>query len=525
MTTVPPSPTTRSRLESLSEEERNEAFDRLQRRLPSVWRAFRANDPRESVVVVPSMSLDRMVPGVGATNRAMEERFLFMLLLLRQPRLRLIYVTSMPVDPTVIEYYLSLLPGVIPSHARSRMSLVAVGDSSAIPLTEKLLARPRILNQIRTLIPDTSFSHLVPYNTTPLERDLSLILGIPMFGADPRHFPIGTKTGSREAFAAARVTHPMGVNDVRTLDDVVAALTEIRAGRPMAGAAMVKLNEGVAGAGNAEVDLTHLPASGDQGERDALRDRVMDMTLESTKVDRAMFLGRLAERAGIVEERITGDELRSPSVQLRITPLGDVELLSTHDQILGGATGQSFLGCRFPADTAYAGLIAHDALKVSEILSRKGVLGRFAIDFVVSRSKGRWTSDAIEINLRRGGTTHPFLTLQFLTNGRYDAESNRFLTPAGDERHLVATDHFENPALTGLRISDLFDLVAVSGIHYDQARERGIVLHMMSAITELGRVGLTAVGATADEADERYAAAEKILLEDAGIALEPHAIW
>jgi len=68
-------------------------------------------------------------------------------------------------------------------------------------------------------------------------------------------------------------------------------------------------------------------------------------------------------------------------------------------------------------------------------------------------------------------------------------------------------------------------LVAVSGIHYDQARERGVVFHMMSAITELGRVGITAVGATADEADERYAAAEDTLLKDAGIALEPHTIW
>ena len=99
---------------------------------------------------------------------------------------------------------------------------------------------------------------------------------------------------------------------------------------------MVKLNEGVSGAGNAEVDLTGLPAVGDDTERAALRDRVMAMTLESRRPDLTMFLDRLTRRAGIVEERITGEELRSPSVQLRVTPLGDVELLSTHDQILGG---------------------------------------------------------------------------------------------------------------------------------------------------------------------------------------------
>ena len=147
MTTSLLSPTSPARLDDLSEDERNEAFDRLQERLPAVWRAMRANDPRESVVVVPSMSIERMVPGSGASNRALEERYLFMLLLLRQPRLKLVYVTSMPVDPAVIEYYLSLLPGVIPSHARARLSLVSVGDSSATPLTEKLLARPRMVSQ------------------------------------------------------------------------------------------------------------------------------------------------------------------------------------------------------------------------------------------------------------------------------------------------------------------------------------------------------------------------------------------
>jgi hypothetical protein len=520
-----PSPTSPSRLHDLSEDERNEGFDRLQRRLPAVWRAWRTNHPQESVVVVPSMTLDRLGPGSGALNQALEERFLFMLLLLRQPRLKLVYVTSMPIDPAVIEYYLSLLPGVIPSHARSRLSLVSVGDSSATPLTEKLLARPRLVTKIRSLIPDPTVSHLLPYNTTRLERDLTLLLGVPMYGPDPRHFPIGTKTGSREAFAAAGISHPSGVNDVRSLDDVVTALAELRAARPRATAAMVKLNEGVSGAGNAEVDLTGLPDVGADSEREALRHRVMTMTLESPRADVEMFLDKLTERAGIVEERVTGHELRSPSVQLRVTPLGEVELLSTHDQILGGVTGQSYLGCRFPADAAYAGLISADAMKVGEVLANKGVLGRFAIDFVVSRSHEQWTSHAIEINLRRGGTTHPFLTLQFLTDGRYHAESSRFLTPNGDERHLVATDHFEDQSLMGLHIADLFDLVAISGIHYDQARERGVVFHMMSGMTELGRVGLTAVGATREEAEERYADAEGRLRDEARTAMEPHVVW
>ena len=85
-------------------------------------------------------------------------------------------------------------------------------------------------------------------------------------------------------------------------------------------------------------------------------------------------------------------------------------------------------------------------MRIGERLAREGVLGRFAIDFVVVQDvTGAWSSYAIEINLRKGGTTHPFLTLQFLTDGRYDATTGLFMTPDGREKHLVATDHLEDP--------------------------------------------------------------------------------
>jgi hypothetical protein len=149
------------------------------------------------------------------------------------------------------------------------------------------------------------------------------------------------------------------------------------------------------------------------------------------------------------------------------------------------------------------------------------VLGRFAIDFVVVKDQhGTWTPYAIELNLRKGGTTHPFLTLQFLTDGRYQPTTALFLTPAGREKHLVATDHLESPMLRGLSLDDLFDIVARHGLHFDQSRQSGIVFHMISCLTEHGRVGLTAVGDTPDQADAIYRRAERILLDEARSALE-----
>src|SRR4029453_18709279 len=94
------------------------------------------------------------------------------------------------------------------------------------------------------------------------------------------------------------------------------------------------------------------------------------------------YAAKFASDGGIVEERIVGEDLLSPSVQLRARPDGTVELLSTHDQLLGGATGQSYLGCTFPADPAYSRLISEPAMAIGERLAAEGVLGRFAGDFV-----------------------------------------------------------------------------------------------------------------------------------------------
>ena len=102
----------------------------------------------------------------------------------------------------------------------------------------------------------------------------------------------------------------------------------------------------------------------------------------------------------------------------------------------------------FPADPAYSRLISEPARIIGERLAREGALGRFAVDFVVARRRRSWSPYAIEINLRKGGTTHPFLTLQFLTDGSYDGDSGRFVTPDG-QKHLVATDHLEAERAAG----------------------------------------------------------------------------
>src|SRR6266568_6326546 len=490
-------------------------FDQLQKKLVPLWKAIEAfNQDPQTIVVVPSMSIDAI--GAGAVMQAYEERFLFLLLLLRQPRARLIYVTSQAILPSIIDYYLDLLPGVIPSHAHQRLFLLSPLDGSVSPLSQKLLDRPRFIERIRSLISDPDRAHLVPFNTTDKEKELALRLGIPMYGADPKFFSLGTKSGCRKIFQEENVAHPLGHENLASQVDVIEAITQMRAKKSSIKQVLVKLNEGVSGEGNAVVDLTGLPRPGDSNERTALEDRLKTMQFELKGITYDSYMRKLEERKGIVEERITGEEVRSPSVQLRVTPLGSVELLSTHDQLLGGPSGQSYLGCAFPADSDYASLITREAAKIGKRLAREGVIGRFALDFVVVRSSdGKWDPYAIEINLRKGGTTHPFLTLQFLTDGAYDPETAIFTAPSGQQKFFVASDHVESPHYRTLTPDDLFDIVVRHNLHFDQTRQTGVVFHMMSALGELGRTGLTAVGNSHEEAQATYTRAVAVLDQEA----------
>jgi hypothetical protein len=470
------------------------------------------NTDPQTIVVVPSAEFD--VELDPTELQAIEERFLFFLLLLRQPRARLIYVTGQAIHPDIVDYYLDLMPGVISSHARKRLYLVSPMEASSRPLTDKILERPRLIERIKSLIIDPDRAHLIPYWATWKDREVAMRLGIPMYGADPKDAHLGTKTSSRLLFEEAGVNHPIGRRDLKDRYDLGTAVAAMRAERPAMKAVVIKHNEGVSGFGNAILDLAGLPAPGDPGEQDAIQEHLERLPVEGPGASPERYLEMLQEEGGVVEEMVSGEEVRSPSAQLRVTPLGKVELLSTHDQILGGESGQIFLGSRFPADPA---MISADALKVGHRLAERGVIGRFALDFVVARDgSGPWSTYAIEINLRKGGTTHGFLTLQFLTDGAYDPDAGVFTAPSGKQKFYVASDHLESPGFRTLSPADVLDIALMRGLHFDQATQVGTAFHMLSALPVHGQLGATCVGNSPEEAQERFDQAERALIEEAG---------
>ena len=505
------------------------SFEALQQRLPEIWRSIEGDQPwGHTSVVVPSLSFDQEELAKISGAPFYEERLLFILIRLRHPRARVVYVTSQPVDQNIVDYYLQHLVGVPFSHARSRLHMLCVSDASPRSLTEKILERPRVIERIRHWVGDPTRAYLTCFNSTYRERQLALALGVPLNGLDPELLALGTKTGNRRVFEEAGVRYPLGSEDLHGVDGVVDALLELSRRRPGIQKAVVKLNESFAGTGNAIFRFPETLPEDDGPRRAVLAEQLHHLEWEAKAETYTDYFRKLEVMGGIVEEWLLADEVRSPSVQMRINPDGFTQLISSHDQVLGGRTGQSYQGCRFPADADYRALIQDQAMDIGRVLAQKGVVSRFAIDFLVTcdGADQPWRSAAIEINLRMGGTTPPFLALQFLTGGELDTATGSFMSSSGQAKYYRATDNLYSPAYRGLLPEDLIDILTLHRLHFKPSIECGVLFHMIGALSEFGKVGVTCIGNSPEEADELYRRTAEILdLETAGSEAESFPLY
>jgi hypothetical protein len=494
------------------------AFRGLQANLAARWALADGDSPEpRDIVVVPSLSFDGIdtVSIDGVLHY--EERMLFALNLLRHPRARVVYLTSAPIHPSAVDYMLSLVSGIPNEHMRRRLTVISLYDNTLLPLTKKILRRPRLIERIRHLIrPECGM--MTCFTVTEAERSLAVALDIPLYGVDPDLCWLGTKSGSRWAFREAGVPLLPGAEGLKSASDLVEAIDRLWEEHDDVGRMVVKQNTGFSGHGNAILDLRALdavsPKSGasrklrEQGLADALPAMRFVDPLQTWET----FLEKFERDGGIVEAFLEGKDKRAPSCQLRISPEGSLDAISTHDQLVEGVDGQIYAGCRFPSDAAYRMDVQRDALRVAEVLQGKGAVGRLAVDFLCTQADdGTWKRYAIETNLRLGGTTHPMMLLRMMTDGRYDADTGLYLTPRDEPQFYVATDSMQADSYRGLLVEDLLDIAAVDGLHYQAWSESGVLFHFTGALSEFGKIGITAVGKSPAEADHWFEQTRQVL--------------
>ncbi len=445
----------------------------------------------------------------------------------------LLYVAAPEIaDPEEqIDYFLGLVPpgaGASEASRRSRVQLLSLDDSSARWLSTKVLdterqesaqARKRIrefVHRERQAGADVRLSYYEP--SANLER-FAEELGVRGDQVGSRFIELGTKGSSRRLLAEAGIRMPAGTPEYWSLAELAEGVAGLIRQGHFRQVLKLSSTEYGGGLGNALLDLSELRLS-ELTRRDVAGDELTETVLAlmpvravpaDAKIGWAEFAAWISRSGVLAEELIEGDEVRSPSFQGAIDAAGQVTMTSTHEQVLGDL-GQVFTGSTFPASAEYRRSVIYGGMAVGRRLAELGVRsGDFGVDFIAARQGEHWDLRGCELNLRTTATKHGF-TMATALLGVLPDETGR-LFAGGSERVYQSSDAFADPRYVGLRPGDLIAAVRASPLGYDHGTKTGIVLHMMSAVTECGKFGVVAIAADQDQASALIADL-RLMLDD-----------
>ncbi|MGW4800913.1 peptide ligase PGM1-related protein, partial [Nonomuraea sp. NPDC004297] len=382
-------------------------------------------------------------------------------------------------------YYLGFLPD--PDDAAKRLTLISLDDPWSQPLTRNLLDRPDTVERLRAAIDGDAW--LVPFVLSESEEELAALLGVPLYGPATSLSYYGSKSGGREVGHEAGVPMARGFGDVRSALQIEEAIEALPGER-----VIVKLNDGYSGLGNAIVtkadrSLTSFSAAGETW---------------------GSFTSKIHDRGAVVEEFIEHSPLYFPSALAQITPGGEAQVLATHDQVLGGVNGHVYQGCTFPAASEYRAEVGESAARIAQVLADRGVTGIFGMDFFALKGDSGYAALLCEINLRIGGTTHPFGAAVLTTEAVYDPATG-LLMSGNQPKFYTATDNCSSGCLLGRTPGEVMRTAERLGIGFDSERRTGNVFHLLGAIPEHGKLGFTSIGDSREEADELHALTRRLL--------------
>jgi hypothetical protein len=497
----------------LTEQDKQLRFTILQSQFRSQWQEMKQLDfASQDILVVPSVSLDPEEAQKIIGSQYFEERLLFYLFQFHKLQTRLIYITSHRLNPEILDYFLNLFD-ILPSQIKERFLLLSLDNLTPIALTQKILAREDIIEQIISFL-RLDRAYMVCYNSTFSERDLAVKLNIPLLALNPSLEFLGTKSGSRQVFKKCNIPYPKGSESHKNAEDLAIAIANLWEREENLNRLLIKVNQGFSGHGNALLDLTPLqsfaPSKVSRTECiSAILKHFKNLKFYAHNLTWEVFNKQILNLGAIVELFIEGEVKCSPSFQGYITPDGEVEVLSIHDQIMGEEDSQNYVGCQFPANQTYFSQVQNLGLRIGKYLAIQGVLGEFGIDFVgvykpFFSPHCEWDFYAVEINLRKSGTTHPFMLLKHVTGGHYNLNDGIFYSQQGCPKYYLAFDKIRKEHYVGLSPATLIDIARTHKLLFDRHTETGVIFHLMGCLPTLGMLGFTSIGNSPKQAQEIY---------------------
>lgn len=462
-----------------------------------------------TLVFISGMSLDTEELAKVKGIEHYEERLLYVIGYLRNPRTQIIFISSRQIQPRIIQYYSDLFC-TTPAERRSftkRLILMSVGSSSSgKTVTQKLLSSTRLRQQILQHVPNKAAAVLRCFNSSPDEQALAVKLGLPLFAADPTLAHVGSKSGSREVFKALNLALPFGIEHIHSANQLYKAVSSIKRHDRSCKQVVLKFNNSFSGVGNAILSLDKWPKS------DAAMAGYLKKHLRASESDLSSekYLEKFYASGGIAEEWLSGDQMCSPSAQVVIHPDKTFTINSTHEQLLDRETKQVYLGARFPARPKLRPQVVTQAKSIAAYLAKHGVIGPFSIDFMSVKRRGRWTTHPIELNLRKGGTTHPYQLVQMLTQAVAQPDAS-LRTKAGRKLYYYAYDNISSKDYVGIELTTLIDLVRDAGLAFDHTTNIGVTLHLLGALQRYGKFGAVCIARSPQAAEQLFLLLQRVL--------------
>lgn len=487
----------------------DQAFEKLQRRLANQpWMVEEHTDKDRTLVYIAGMSLDQEELAKVAGIEFYEERLLYVIGLLRNPKTNIVFVTSKQIDPVILQYYFQLFSRSKSERAsmEQRWHHFFIGNTKRDKtLTQKVLQSQRVRKQINSKLRNPETAVLRCFNSSVDEKTLAVKLGIPLFAPNPELLHFGSKSGAREIFKAAHLRPAFGVEHITSSSQLIKGIRRIIK-HHLVDRVVLKFNYSFSGVGNAILPIKKFPTT-DSAAINYIQKHLQPC---ETQLSVRSYLKKLFEQGGIVEEWIEGEVLYSPSVQVVVHPHRRVEILSSHEQILDSETHQIYLGARFPARKLLRPDIIQQAKLIGKELANHGVIGPFGIDFIVVKRSNRLYTYPIEINLRKGGTTHPFHIARMLTEGLNGSEGS-LQTKHSNPVYYYSIDNIKSPNYIGMTPKQLIALVRKSGLEFDPETNIGITLHLMGAVRKYGKFGAVCIAQSPKSAEQLYIILQRIL--------------
>ncbi|KVF36238.1 hypothetical protein WJ21_16615 [Burkholderia vietnamiensis] len=454
-------------------------------------------DGDRTIVFIPSISFDGLTDKYLIGLNCFEERNLYYLACLSNPKTRFIAVLSSTVEDSFIDYcvdHVARARLIDSASLRERFEIVRIPTVSDENLSHALFRQPVVLESLQQRIRRTANPIIDFWLVSPEEIRLATALNCPYYGLPESALQFDNKSNARGLFKEIGLRIPEGEEHIDSPIEAWLALKRL-VERTSASEYLIKLNCEEAGKGIAIVDRESILQP---------FEKFAGLIKAPTGIPVDEFVEALCRQGATVEAFIAASIKACPSVKMEVLADGSVRNLATHDQVLNGL---AYSGARFPAAESYRSELIRIGYQVAEAAGQRGARGIVSVDFLATKNSPSepWTLWGMEINARKGATTHPYYWTRWLTGSDYSVDTGTLTCDAG-ETVYCASEFFSDPHLHLVPPSLLLSDLRESGLDYNHQERSGVFVHMLSSVRRFSKVGATVIARNSYEVDVLSAA-------------------